>query len=40
MGAPIGVAAGTTAAMVQVNVPSQTLLEFRLEQPASLPEKG
>lgn len=41
MGAAIGAVAGTTAAIVQkgekVNVPSETLLEFRLEQPASLP---
>jgi hypothetical protein len=44
MGAAIGAAAGTTAALVQkgqkVNVPSETLLEFRLEQPASLPKRG
>ena len=42
MGAAIGVAAGATAALVQkkgqkVSVPSETLLEFRLQQPASLP---
>ena len=41
MGAAIGAAAGTTAALVQkgqkVSVPSETLLEFRLQQPASLP---
>jgi len=41
MGAAIGAVAGTTAAVVQkgqtVNVPSETLLEFRLQQPASLP---
>ena len=41
MGAAIGAAAGTTAALVQkgqaISVPSETLLEFRLEQPASLP---
>ena len=44
MGAAIGAVAGTTAALVQkgqkVNVPSETLLEFRLEQPASLPKRG
>lgn len=43
MGAAIGAAAGTTAALVQkgqkVNVPSETLLEFRLQQPASLPAR-
>lgn len=43
MGAAIGVVAGTTAAVVQkgqtVNVPSETLLEFRLQQPASLPAR-
>jgi len=43
MGAAIGVAAGTTAALVQkgekVSVPSETLLEFRLEQPALLPAR-
>jgi hypothetical protein len=43
MGAAIGAAVGTTAALVQkgqkVNVPSETLLEFRLEQPASLPKR-
>jgi hypothetical protein len=42
MGAAIGAVAGTTAALVQkgqkVNIPSETLLEFRLEQPASLPK--
>ena len=41
MGAAIGAVAGTTAAIAQkgeqVNVPSETLLEFRLQQPASLP---
>jgi hypothetical protein len=44
MGAAIGAAAGTTAALVQkgqkVSVPSETLLEFRLEQPAYLPARG
>jgi len=43
MGAAIGVVAGTTAAVVQkgekVSVPSETLLEFRLQQPASLPAR-
>ena len=43
MGAAIGAAAGTTAAVVQkgekVSVPSETLLEFRLQQPASLPAR-
>jgi hypothetical protein len=43
MGAAIGAAAGTTAAIVQkgekVSIPSETLLEFRLEQPASLPAR-
>ena len=43
MGAAIGVVAGTTAAVVQkgqtVNVSSETLLEFRLQQPASLPAR-
>jgi hypothetical protein len=43
MGAAIGAAAGTTAALVQkgekVNIPSETLLEFRLQQPASLPAR-
>jgi len=43
MGAAIGAVAGTTAAVVQkgqtVNVPSETLLEFRLQQPASLPAR-
>jgi len=41
MGAAIGAAAGTTAALIQkgdkVNIPSETLLEFRLQQPASVP---
>ncbi len=40
-GAAIGAVVGVTAAIVQkgqkVSVPSETLLEFRLEQPASLP---
>ena len=44
MGAAIGAAAGTTAALVQkgekVSVPSETLLEFRLQQPASLPARN
>jgi hypothetical protein len=43
MGAVIGAVAGTTGAVVQkgqtVNVPSETLLEFRLQQPASLPAR-
>ena len=43
MGAAIGAVAGTTAAVVQkgqtVNVSSETLLEFRLQQPASLPAR-
>ena len=43
MGAAIGAVAGTTAAVVQkgekVSVPSETLLEFRLQQPASLPAR-
>jgi hypothetical protein len=43
MGAAIGLAAGTTAALVQkgekVSIPSETLLEFRLQQPASLPAR-
>ena len=43
MGAAIGAVAGTTAALVQkgekVSIPSETLLEFRLEQPASLPAR-
>lgn len=41
MGAAIGAVAGTTAAVAQkgqsVNIPSETLLEFRLQQPAVLP---
>lgn len=43
MGAAIGAAAGATAALVQkgqkVNIPSETLIEFRLQQPASLPAR-
>jgi hypothetical protein len=43
MGAAIGAAAGTTAALVpkgqKVSIPSETLLEFRLHQPASLPAR-
>jgi hypothetical protein len=43
-GAAIGATAGTVAAVAQkgksVNVPSETLLEFRLQQPASLPAPG
>ncbi len=43
MGAAIGAVAGTTAAVAQkgqkVSVPSETLLEFRLQQPASLPAR-
>ena len=43
MGAAIGAATGTTAAIVQkgekVSIPSETLLEFRLQQPASLPAR-
>jgi hypothetical protein len=41
MGAAIGAVSGTTLALVskgeKVTVPAETLLEFRLEQPASLP---
>jgi hypothetical protein len=41
MGAAIGAVVGTTAALAQkgekVSIPSETLLEFRLQQPASLP---
>jgi hypothetical protein len=41
MGAAIGATAGAVGSVAQkgksVNVPSETLLEFRLEQPASLP---
>jgi hypothetical protein len=40
-GAAIGAATGTVAAVAQkgqkINIPSETLLEFRLQQPASLP---
>jgi len=40
-GAAIGAVVGTTAAVAQkgekINIPSETLLEFRLQQPASLP---
>jgi hypothetical protein len=43
MGAAIGAVVGTTAAVAQkgqkVSVPSETLLEFRLQQPASLPAR-
>lgn len=43
-GAGIGAAVGTTAAIAQkgekVSVPSETLLEFRLQQPASLPARS
>jgi len=43
-GAAIGAVVGTTAAVVQkgekVSVPSETLLEFRLQQPASLPARS
>jgi hypothetical protein len=42
-GAAIGAVVGTTAAVVtkgaKVTVPSETLLEFRLQQPASLPSR-
>jgi len=42
-GAAIGAVVGTTAAVAQkgekVSVPSETLLEFRLQQPASLPAR-
>lgn len=41
MGAAIGATAGAVGSVAQkgksVNVPSETLLEFRLQQPASLP---
>jgi hypothetical protein len=44
MGAAIGAVVGTTAAVAQkgekVSVPSETLLEFRLQQPASLPGRN
>jgi len=43
-GAAIGAVVGTTAAVVQkgekVSVPSETLLEFRLQQAASLPARS
>lgn len=43
MGAAIGATAGAVGSVAQkgksVNVPSETLLEFRLQQPASLPSK-
>jgi hypothetical protein len=43
MGAAIGVTAGVVGSVAQkgqaVNVPSETLLEFRLQQPASLPAR-
>ena len=43
MGAAIGAVSGTTLALVQkgdkVQIPSETLLEFKLQQPASLPVK-
>jgi hypothetical protein len=43
MGAAIGATAGAVGSVAQkgksVNVPSETLLEFRLQQPASLPGK-
>jgi hypothetical protein len=43
MGAAIGATAGAVGAVAQkgqsVNVPSETLLEFRLQQPASLPAR-
>jgi hypothetical protein len=42
-GAAIGAVVGTTAAVAQkgekVSIPSETLLEFRLQQPASLPAR-
>jgi hypothetical protein len=42
-GAAIGATAGVVGAVVQkgksVNVPTETLLEFRLQQPASLPAR-
>src|SRR5262249_39043463 len=42
-GAAIGAATGTTATLIQkvekVSVPSETRLEFRLQQPASLPTR-
>ena len=43
MGAAIGATAGAVGSVAQkgksVNVPSETLLEFRLQQPASLPAR-
>lgn len=43
MGAAIGATAGAVSSVAQkgqaVNVPSETLLEFRLQQPASLPAR-
>ncbi|HEY2118942.1 MAG TPA: hypothetical protein VGH37_07145 [Candidatus Acidoferrum sp.] len=43
MGAAIGATAGAVGSVAQkgksVNVPSETLLEFRLQQPASLPRR-
>lgn len=43
-GAAIGAAVGTTAAVAtkgaKVTIPSETLLEFRLQQPASLPARN
>lgn len=43
MGAAIGAVARTTGAVAQrgekVRIPSETLLEFRLQQPASLPAR-
>jgi len=43
MGAAIGAVVGTTAAVAQkgqkISVPSETVLEFRLQQPASLPAR-
>jgi len=43
MGAAIGATAGTVGAVAQkgakVNVPSETLIEFRLQQPASFPAR-
>jgi len=43
MGAAIGATAGAVGSVAQkgksVNVPSETLLEFRLQQPASLPSR-
>jgi hypothetical protein len=42
-GAAIGAVVGTTAAVAQkgekISIPSETLLEFRLQQPASLPSR-